>query len=565
MNRKFEQGFFANYKYWIRYYDTITKRSHITNDINQQWEYFTPNPNGLYKALYTDQRYTKEYGNGSESKNGVARISPIDVAIRDNFRNQSNLDPRIMYLDIETRVGTVVSGFPDPSKALEPVSLIQFLDSKSQIVYILGVKDFYYEDHYLKEPDHLGKRVEYFKCKDEIDLFNQFFKFLEELQPAVVYAWNGEGFDFPYLYHRCKRIGLDVTKFSPFWRTFGENTSERTGLVQIKELDFDGKYSMDLTVGGCYYIDIKRLYQKIVLSPRQSYSLNSIAEIELKSRKIEHTEFRTFEDFYQGNYEKPSNPNEYQRNTLCYKLTEQQASIEEIRKAGHGQFIYYGIIDVVLLQEIDKKVGLSALMTNVSNRMNSPYNAVLGTTKIWTNYIRNVLHDSKIIIDDKTIVERGADLEKSISGGFVRDPEVGKHEWIVSADVNSMYPKLSIAGSNMSPETFVFAWELKDTGAEGELKRFARDVLRVQDLQNEQNELNLLNWVRVPGNKEKLSGWLKEANLTMAPNGTFFRKDIIGVVPGLVKDIYAERKVVKKQMFVKEQRKIELEKILRGK
>ena len=288
MAKLYEGGFFANFKYWARYYDTDIGKSFLTDDVPQKWEYYVPDETGSFSGIYDNRKYRREFGSSNDAKGYgcTAQVSPVDLAIREQFRNQSNQNPRIFYLDIETRVGTVMKGFPSPDKALEPVSLIQFLDNKTQIVHLIGDKEFYYEDWYKKQPDHLGKEIQYHKCNNEIEMFNKYFEFVEELQPAVVFAWNGEGFDFPYLFNRCKRIGLDVSKFSPFWRKFGENTGEQKGYVQGRAQLFADRYAFDLTVGGCAHIDIKRLYQKIVLAPRTSYSLNAIAEVEVKARKI---------------------------------------------------------------------------------------------------------------------------------------------------------------------------------------------------------------------------------------------------------------------------------------
>lgn len=563
--KRYEGGFFANFKYWARYYDEILEESFITDEVPQKWEFYKPDPNGSYKSIYDNTRYSLFTGSSQDAKayGCTAQVSPIDLAIRELFHGTNNLNPRIMYLDIETRVGTVVKGFPDPAKALEPVSLIQFLDNKTQKVHLIGDKEFYYYDWYRNQPDHLGKEMIYHCCKNEIDMFELWFEFLSEQKPAVVYAWNGEGFDFAYLFNRAKRLNLDVSKFCPFWKEFGAGTGEKMGYVNAREQMFADRYSFDLNVGGCFYMDIKRLYQKLVFVKHPSYSLNYVAGYETGARKIQHEEFKTFEDFYQGNYQKPEKPTDLQKETLCYNMTIKGLPYEEIRKAGYGQFVYYGAIDVVLLQEIDKKVGLTALMTSVSNKMNSQYNSIMGTTKPWANYIRNVLYKAQLIITPETIAKRGANTEKSINGGFVRDPVTGKHEWVVSEDVNSMYPKLSIAGSNMSPDTFLFAWELGDSPAENKLKKFALEVLHVGDESKEQNEQNLLEYINDTDNKQQLSQLLKEANLAMAPNGTFYKKDHDGFIPRLVRDIYAERKTVKKQMFVKEQLAIKLHALLK--
>lgn len=558
----YEGGFFSHFKYWVRYKDPSTGKSIISSDCPQQWEYYEADPKGAFTSIYDRSlKYTKCSGSSSDAKGYgcTGAVNPVDLAIRDLFRGKGNKNPRIMYLDIETRVGTVAKGFPSPDKALEPVSLIQFLDSETQIVHIIGDREFYYRDWYLKQPDHLGKEVQYWHCDTEIQMFDLFFKFIEDICPAVVYAWNGEGFDFPYLYNRCVRLGLDPSKFSPFWRTFGEGACDK-GLIFVKENTFQNRYSFDLQVGGCFYIDIKKLYQKIRLNPRPSYALNAIAEIEVNARKIDHSEFRTFDDFYLGNYEKPKNPTESQKETLCFKMSEKNLPFGEIQKAGHGQFVYYGVIDVVLLQEIDKKVGLTSLMCDMTNQMNSQYPAVLGTTKPWANYIRNVLYDRKEIITPETMQKRGVDLDKSILGGYVKEPLKGKHKWVVSADFNSMYPLIGMVGGNISPDSFMFAWELKDEGDEGLLKAFVMKYLHIGDAEKEQNEHNLLQMVfNEPEKVKTLTRLLKSANLSMAPNGTFYRKDKQGVIPELVYQIYRERKALKQRMLRKENALIKIQ------
>lgn len=559
-NFLYENGFFADFKYWVRYYDPVTKESGITNDCPQQWEYYKLSPNGKFKSIYSEDRYDVQYGQKKDSTGYgcTSAISPIDLAIREQYRNRSNLNPRVMYLDIETRVGTVYKGFPSPDKALEPVSLIQFLDSETQVVHIIGDKEFYYKEYYLKQPDHLGKKVCYWHCDTEIEMFEKFFEFIRTLKPAIAYAWNGEGFDFGYLYNRCVRIGLNPNGFSPFSDMF----SEKTELTQMNEREFMNQKMFALKSAGILYIDIKELYRKLRLAPKPSYSLNAVAEDEVDARKIEHSEFKTFDDFYLGNWTLLQNPSEYQKSTLCYQLHQQGADYEEIRKAGHGQFVYYGIIDVVLLQEIDKKINLTSLMCVQSNKMNSQYDSILGTVKPWSNYIRNVLYDMRVIITPETIAKRGCDVEKTITGGFVRDPNKGKHKWVLSADVNSMYPMLSISGSNMSPEQFVFPWELKDSGAEGYLKKFALEYLKV-GTSEEQNEANLLEVLKDKELSKKVAAALQEANLAMAPNGVFFRKETKGVIPTLVSEIYSQRKKTKKAMFRKEQQSIKIAEILR--
>lgn len=532
----FEDSFTTQWRYFVREYDTETKTSDI-RELPDKWEFYSTHDGGNFKSLYNKNRkMVKNFGKLKDTRNKIAPVSPIDIVIRQDFPNPQsyNHKPRIMYLDIETRVGTVVPGFPVPEKALEPICLIQFLDSITDTVHIIGDKEFFYSEWYLSKSLHKNKTVKYWQCHNETAMFELFFKFIKAFKPAIVYAWNGEGFDFPYLFNRAKRLGLNVNKFSPWQSNFGGD------IVKLKENTIKDKYVANIQASGVHYIDLMRLYKKIVLAPRESYSLMSIATTELKAKKIEHDEFKTFDDFYQGNYKVPANPTQEQKETLCYELSLKSAPYEEIQKAGYGQFVYYGIIDTVLIKDIDEKVGLTKLLTMISSMMSSRYSDVLGTVGIWGNAIRNRLYKESTVIDNSDIQ---VDLDKQIEGGYVREPVKGRHRAVLSADVNSMYPILAISGLNMSPETFRFWYQVPK-----DLSDFVVKELKVST-PDEQSENNLLKLIEDKDKLEHLKTLLKKYNLSMAPNGTFYDKSVRGIVPQMVDEIYSGRKTAKKEMI----------------
>lgn len=531
----FEDSFQSNWRYFVREFDTETNQSSV-RELPDLHEYYETHQGGNFKSLYKPQiRYVKQKAKKSKTRGKIGVTSPIDIVIRDLYRGESgyNHKPRIMYLDIETRVGTVQPGFPKPEHSLEPICLIQFLDSYTDTIHIIGDKEFYYKEEYLKLPDHKGMEVKFWRCNNESQMMEVFFKFIEGLKPAIVYAWNGSGFDFPYLFKRAKRLGFDTDRFSP-WKNSIQGTARlNEGLIK-------DKYVADIKADGIHYIDLLNLYKKIVLEPRESYSLMSIAQKEIQARKIDHSEFKTFDDFYQGNYRLPENPTEEQKETLCYQLSIQGKDYQEIQKAGYGQFVYYGVIDTVLIKGIDEKIGLTRLLTMIAGMMSSRYSDVLGTVGVWGNAIRNRLYDMGIIINPDDIV---VDLEKKIEGGFVREPQKGRLRAVLSADVNSMYPILAISGLNMSPETFRFYHQVPN-----DLRDFVVKELKV-GTSMEQSEENLLALVKDKEKLKTLKSLLKKYNLSMAPNGTFYDKSIRGIIPQMVDEIYQGRKSTKKEMI----------------
>lgn len=561
-NHLFEQSFYSNYKHWVRLYNKETKRSEVQSLPNQH-EYFVEHENGSYESLYNpDLRYVKKVGTSRDVKKGQAQVSPKDIVIREYFKGKYNHKPTIMYLDIETRVGQNSTGFPTPKYANEAVSLIQF--NEGDTVHLIGLKEFHYFDEYMKLPDHLNKEVKYHQVKNEHEIFQLFFNFIHQIKPAIMLAWNGCGFDFGYLYNRAKKIGLDVNKFSPWYfellEAYPKGFDE--DIVKLTESQFDFKDVYKLSIFGCQCIDMKDLYQKFVLKPRPNYQLNTIAEIELKANKVDHSEFNTFDNFYLGKYQIPANPTEAQKAKLCYKLATSGASQQEIENAGHSLFLYYGILDIVLLIELDKKCSLTKLLIMISEKLESQYSDALRTTTPWGNYIRNRLYEqNKIVIPEHNNV----DENKHVLGGFVREPKRGKQEWVISADYNSLYPSM-IRAYNISPETFIHPRNLdkeyQKTGNEDylKLKEFIYKHYGV-DTEREQDESMVFELIKHPELVEEQKRLLKSTNLSLAPNGMTFRhRDALA--PTVMGDIYNERKATKKKMLQAEQLAVIIQQVI---
>lgn len=544
LGHKYESSFFADYKYWIRYMKD--GESHITSDFPQLWEAFVPAEQSeeSVQDIITGDYYQPVYLKGSEAKSLASPISPARVEAR-KYPEYNN-SPRAFYFDIETRVGTVSSGFPEPSKALEPIALIQFMDSWTKEIYIIGCQEFYFKEQYLKDCSY---NVNYIQVETEKDLMLTFFKYLEELKPLIVYAWNGDNFDFPYIRNRAVRLGIEPALMSPFYKSF----RNRKEVVKYEERynEVNRYMEYNITVPGIHYIDLMKVYKKYILKPRSSYSLQAIAEVELNSSKLDHSEFKTFDDFYLGNYQIPARPTEEQKQTLCYKLASKFGENHQyVKQAGHGQFIFYGVIDTILLNELDSKLELTNLIMSIAERMKSNLSDVLGTTKVWENYITSVLLDRNQIIVPKQY------LDKAIIGGYVRTPVNGKQKWVLSADVNSMYPMLAMVGSNMSPETFR---SLEDVPPD--LQAFCKTHLKTCT-SDEQDEGNMIAVMSDNNLKAELKAMLERENLALAPNGTFYDRSVKGFIPTLIESIYYERKKTKKEMFRCEQKVIDIESIL---
>lgn len=537
--RLFETTFRDGYDYFERYFNTETNKSEY-HKIDSKYEYFVPYSFGEYK-LITDQnlRLTRLEGTSKQAKDQMGVIQPVYKHIRDTYWKNGtyNLSPRIAYLDIETRA----KGEPDPLNAPEQITLIQVLDSKTNQAIVLGLRPWEPEEDYKLECD-----VKYVHCQDEISLLETFVKVFRAINPVVVYAWNGDGFDFPYLYNRMKNLGLNPNDLSNYG-------SVKLDIVEDPKTH---RNCFKLNSPGHHFLDLMEVYKRFVLSPRASYALDSIAEVELNSHKVDHSEFPTFDSFYTGEAytisDKPYSERireqirqrYIKKNSLTEGTQEYNENMSLLLKDINFQFVYYGVIDIVLLKKIDEKRNLSKIIVNISKTMGVNYKDVLGTVKPWSQYISNVALKEGLVMPKLEQIEA-----TQYEGAFVRHPVKGKHKWVLNFDVNSMYPQFSIAGFGMSPENLVpmakLPMELRDL-----IQRYFAN-------KSDQEILDIPETVW-----DEVTPILVKNNLCLTANGTCYKRDSVGIIPRLVNQIYDGRKLDKKEMFKYEQEEVEIEKTL---
>jgi DNA polymerase elongation subunit (family B) len=495
----FESTWREGYAFYERYYDQNLGRS-MKRQINLPYEWYEPSSRGLYTYILDDSiKLDKKQGNAKQGRDHYGFLDPMYRNIRDNYWNQDKYqnNPRIWYLDIETRVGTCSEGFPVPEKAAEPISMFQFYDNKEEVMILLGVRDWDKKDEYTSKFDF---PIKYINCENEVKLIETFLSIFEKLDPLIIYAWNGLGFDFPYIHNRMKNLGMDTSRLSNY------------GGVKYSEGEFQGKVDFKFNSDGHFFIDLMDVYKKFTFHPMPSYSLDSVAEHELGEKKVDHSQYGSFDSFYTD---------------------------------GHDEFCYYGAKDTYLIKRIDEKQNFTVLMSMIAEKMGVQLGDSMGTVKPWSQYILN-----KSIQNMQVMPMRQEFPDPHVVGGYVRDPNKGKHKWVVSADVNSMYPLLGMVGFNMSPETYIPKYKLPDQ---------LRDiVLQYFNDQDESKRLELPKEVWEATTKS-----LQDNNLALGINGAVFSKDKLGLVPELVQEIYDGRKKAKKIMFDYTKRAILIKEILK--
>jgi len=394
------------------------------------------------------------YGMNNFVSQFIAETFPSDIKFDQN---------QIVITTIDIEVASD-EGFPEPDKADYPVISICTKSSKEDFYRVWGLGDY--------EP---REDTIYNKCESELDLFLTFLNYWSNHgTPDVVTGWNSKQFDIPYLVNRTRKvIGEEsVKKFSP-WGVVSPRKirANKFGMNDVDTYDLMGIAQLD-------YFDLFRKFTYNTLGQQESYRLDHIANVVLGERKLSYEEYGNLHTLY---------------------------------KQDHQKFIDYNIKDVELVDKLEEKLGIITLAFTMAYRGGVNYEDVLGTTTIWDTILYRLLNQQKVAVPPKVEKSKG-DYE----GGYVKDPQVGSHEWVTSFDLNSLYPNI-IVQYNMSPETVVDG--LSDTSVERMLRQ------------------------QTP----------RDQNYALAPSGVRFRHDKEGVIPSIIRQYYSERRVIKKEMLEAQQ------------
>jgi DNA polymerase elongation subunit (family B) len=409
--------------------------------------------------------FTKKY-EGVEGFQYFGMDRAVFQFIAEKFPEDIQFDKKlanIVNLDIEVHSE---EGFPYPEDAAYPITAITCKSSRSDVYQVWGVKDYDVE----KSP-HKHLLIQYNQCKSEEELLVKFLKWWKNDYPDVITGWNIRFFDMPYIINRVLRIGSEqaVKSLSPW------------GVVREKKIQFKNQNMDAYMIVGVNQLDYFDLFKKFGYSygPQESYSLNHIANAVLGEKKLSYEEFGSLKNLYKEN---------------------------------HQLYIDYNIKDVELVQRIDDKMDLIGLAMTLAYKAGVNMTDVFGTTSIWDSIVYRELNRKKIAVPSAAAREELAAIEVKFAGGYVKDPQLGMHEHVVSFDLNSLYPNI-IVQNNMSPETLV------------------RDKMLPASVNGYMNEMPDTN------------------GHALAANGSMYSHDRQGVMPEIIIKYYDERKEAKTDML----------------
>jgi len=376
----------------------------------------------------------------------------------------------VTSLDIECKFG---EGFPDPAIADQEVTAITTKNNIDDIYYTFGCGDYDKEKSIMQTHE-----VRYIKCGNERELLHKFLYHIAKTSPDVLTGWNIEFFDIPYLVNRIAKVnGGNKEKMLSPWRMIDKREVQQP---------FSTNTRVKYDIKGITCLDYLAIFKKFAFTygPQESYKLDNIANVVLGEKKLDFGEASDLNELYDNDYQK---------------------------------FIDYNIKDVELIDRMEDKLGLITLCLTMAYKGGVNYDSVLGTVAIWDSLIYRDLHSRNITIPQNEESTKGA-----YPGGYVKEPQVGMHDWVCSFDLNSLYPSI-IMQYNMSPETILLDDELG---------------VNVESV---------------------LDGKVKNThpNTALAVNGTRFDTTKPGVLPQIIQEIYNER-VQHKQKQLKAEQELEL-------
>ena len=360
---------------------------------------------------------------------------------------------RIFNIDIET---AAENGFPDIESADQEILAISIKDSFTGRITVFGARPY----------DNKDSMVDYMHFRSEESMLGAFLEYWQANFPDVITGWNVQLFDMPYICNRVERIlGDKFVKLLSPWK-----------LVSQREIFIKGRKQFAVDTLGISTLDYLELYKKFTYTNQESYRLDHICNVELGEKKLDHSEYDTFKEFYEHDWQK---------------------------------FIDYNIHDVRLVDKLDDKMKLIELAYTMAYDAKVNYEDVFSQVRMWDNYIYNELNKRKIAIPPK----KESTKDTKYAGAYVKEPKPGFYDWVVSFDLNSLYPHL-IMQYNISPET------LRDT---------RHPSATVDGILNQEVII--------------------EKEFATCANGAQYRKDKHGFLPEMMKKMYDSRVIFKKKMI----------------
>mgnify|MGYP003624410729 FL=1 len=505
---------------------------HVTERINGKrvfreyppnYMFYYKDQRGKYESIFGDKLSRFSTTNGRSFKKekkiyGGQQLFESDVnqvfkCLENNYLGKEPPKLNTAFFDIEVDFDKDV-GFAPPEDPFNPVTAIAVnLNWIGKTVCIVcKPKTLTKEDaHEICErfPDTL-------LMDSEEELLLTFLDLIDDAD--VMSGWNSEGFDIPYLVNRIARtLGKDYTRKFCLWNQYPKR----------REYEKYGKAQETFDTIGRLHLDYMQLYQKYTYHEMHSYSLDAIGEYELNERKIAYS--GTLDQLYNNDFH---------------------------------TFIDYNRQDVELLVKLDAKLQFIDLANVIAHDNTVLVQTTMGAVAVTDQAIINEAHRRGLIVPDKVRdkVQKHYPQSTQAAGAYVATPVRGRHEWIGSMDLNSLYPSI-LRSLNLSTETIVgqvrhtltvpLLQEYKWEAARAWEGKFACPEYELVMAKDTKTQL----WIDFENGEEMMATGAEIYQIVfesgqpwvISSNATIIRQDKKGIIPGLLERWYAERKVMQKE------------------
>jgi len=489
----------------------------IYKEFPVRYTFYYEDARGKFQSIYGEpltrvvcknsKDFRKELAINSNKKLYEADINPIFTCLSENYLNAESPNLNVAFFDIEVAFDPE-RGYASPEDAFMPITAIavhlQWLDTL--ICLAVPPKGLSLEDAKEQVKDFPNTHL----FDNEADMLDTFLNLIQDAD--VLSGWNSEGFDIPYTVNRViKTLSKDDTRRFCLWDQYPKK----------REYEKYGKTAVTYDLVGRVHLDSLELYRKYTYEERHTYRLDAIGEMEVGESKT----------VYEG-------------------------TLDQLYNNDFRKFIEYNRQDCALLDKLDKKLKFLDLSNKLAHENTVLLQTTMGAVAVTEQAIINEAHRRGFQVPNRPKMDETGDNQAA--GAYVAYPKEGIHDWIGSLDINSLYPS-AIRALNMGPETIV--GQLRQTMTkeyvEGQMakgKSFAASwegkfgSLEYDAVINKEIGTEItIDWE--DGSSDILSAaevykliFESHQSMMISANGTIFTYEKEGIIPGLLKRWYAERK-----------------------
>jgi DNA polymerase elongation subunit (family B) len=479
--------------------------------------FYYPDQKGKYKSIHgkslskiscrTYKEFQTEQRIHSNRTLYESDIKPVFRCLEENYLGKEPPKLNVAFFDIEVDFDPE-RGYASPDDAFMPITAItvclQWLDT--MVTLAIPPKTLT-----MDEAQELVKEFpNTYLFKTEYEMLDTFLNLIDDAD--IISGWNSEGFDIPYTVNRVTKVlSKEDTRRFCLWDQ----------MPKKREYEKYGKTAITYDFVGRVHLDSLELYRKYTYEERHTYRLDAIGEMEIGETKT----------VYEG-------------------------TLDQLYNNDFRTFIEYNRQDTALLDKLDKKLKFIDLANTLAHECTVLLQTTMGAVAVTEQAIVNEAHYRGLIVPSRP--SRDEDAVNQAAGAYVAYPKKGLHDYIGSMDINSLYPSV-IRALNMGPETivgqlrqtftkeeldekqlkgssFAASWEGKFGTNEYELV-MSQDKIKNIIIDWEDNTTDVMSGSQIyelifNSNKP----WMLSAN------GTIFTHEHEGIIPGLLKRWYAERK-----------------------